>query len=613
LALINLMTTWYPWFLWPALGWGFGLFSHFMGVFGSRALKERYFDPAVERELQREKAVMQTEKQASLGELSSTIAHEIRNPIAAAKSLVQQMGEDPQSVENVEYAKVALAELDRVERRIAHLLKFAKEEDYVMAPANLAAVVDSALTQMRGKLDAARVAAVRNYIVGPTVVVDAEKLKQVFANVLDNAIDAFDGVPENRRIELFIENGGNDAVVRIRDNGSGIPSDKLDRIFNPFFTTKEKGTGLGMAISKKIVEAHAGTMEAASEVGRGTEFLVSLPLPRRRYEGTHPHGRRREGAPPGAAWPALEGGLRGRDRDLGRGGAAAHRDRQLPPRGDRPEHERRQRDGRPRARPRLRSRPRRDHDHRPWLGEGRGAGDEARGGGLHPQAVRQRRAPGGGPPRDGGRAAATRPPPAPRASARRLRLRAHHRRQPGDASAVRDHRPDRRHGRDGAHPGRERDGQGAGGERAALSRPATRQADGEDQLRRAQPRAGRERALRARARRLHGRARTARGEVRGRRRRHAAARRVRRHAARDPGEAPAGAAGEGVRARRRQPADPRRRARAGRHQPGPRSGGARRPLPRGPVLSPAGHRAGDPAARGAPPGTPAPPRPTAQG
>src|SRR5262249_29922277 len=153
LALINLMTTWYPWFLWPAIGWGFGLGSHWMGVFGSRALKARYFDPAVERELQREKAAMQTEKQASLDELSSTIAHEIRNPIAAAKSLVQQMGEDPHSVENVEYAKVALDELDRVERRIAHLLKFAKEEDYAMAPTNLASVVDAALTQLRSKLD----------------------------------------------------------------------------------------------------------------------------------------------------------------------------------------------------------------------------------------------------------------------------------------------------------------------------------------------------------------------------------------------------------------------------------------------------------------------------
>jgi len=280
LALINLMTTWYPWFLWPAIGWGFGLGSHWMGVFGSRALKARYFDPAVERELQREKAAMQTEKQASLDELSSTIAHEIRNPIAAAKSLVQQMGEDPHSVENVEYAKVALDELDRVERRIAHLLKFAKEEDYAMAPVNLASVVDAALTQMRGKLDAAKVGPVRNYITGPTIIADAEKLKQVFVNVLDNGIDAFDGVPENRRVELFIENGGSNAVVRMRDNGGGIPVDKLDRIFNPFFTTKEKGTGLGMAISRKIVEAHAGTMEVASEVGRGTEFIVTLPLPR---------------------------------------------------------------------------------------------------------------------------------------------------------------------------------------------------------------------------------------------------------------------------------------------------------------------------------------------
>jgi signal transduction histidine kinase len=250
-----------------------------MGVFGSRRIKQRFFDPAVERELQREKAIMQTEKQASLDELSSTIAHEIRNPIAAAKSLVQQMGEDPQSVENVEYARVALDELDRVERRISHLLKFAKEEDYVMAPVNISTVVDGALTQLRSKLDTAKVSAVRNYITGPTVVADAEKLRQVFANVLDNAIDAFDSVPENRRIDVFIENGGQQATVRLRDNGCGIAPEKIERIWNPFFTTKEKGTGLGMAISRKIVEAHAGTMDVASEVGRGTEFVVTLPLP----------------------------------------------------------------------------------------------------------------------------------------------------------------------------------------------------------------------------------------------------------------------------------------------------------------------------------------------
>ena len=280
LALINLMTTGYPWFLWPALGWGIGLFSHYMAVFGSHFVKEKFFDPVVEREVRREKQVMTTEKQASIEELSATIAHEIRNPIAAAKSLVQQMGEDPHSVENVEYAKVAIDELDRVERRVSHLLKYAKEEDYTFAHVNLAAIVDASLTQLKGKLDAAKVQVARNYIAGPTVWADAEKLQQVFVNIVDNAIDAMDGVADTRRIDLFIENGvPKTATVRLRDNGCGIPEAKLAKIFNPFFTTKEKGTGLGMAIAKKIVDAHQGQISAESAEGRGSEFRVTLPTP----------------------------------------------------------------------------------------------------------------------------------------------------------------------------------------------------------------------------------------------------------------------------------------------------------------------------------------------
>ena len=120
---------------------------------------------------------------------------------------------------------------------------------------------------------------VRHYIGGPTINGDKEKLKQVFANVLDNAIDALAGVAEDRRVELFIENGGKRATVRVRDNGAGIAPDKVERIFSPFFTTKDNGTGLGMAISKKIVEAHEGSVDVVSEPGRGTEFAVTLPLP----------------------------------------------------------------------------------------------------------------------------------------------------------------------------------------------------------------------------------------------------------------------------------------------------------------------------------------------
>ena len=280
LALINIFTTNYPWFLWPAMGWGIGIFSHYMAVFGSRALKDRYFYPAIEREVRRETIEARTDKQASIDELSASIAHEIRNPIAAAKSLVQQMGEDPRSIENVEYAGVALDELDRVERSISHLLKYAKEEEIEFSQVKLAEVIDGSLADVRAKLDAANVAVARNYIGGPTLVADGDKLRRVFTNILDNAIDAFPEEKDEKRIDLYIENGIPKRVrVRLRDNGDGIPSEKIDRIFNPFFTTKEAGTGLGMAISKKIVEAHEGKIDVVSEENRGTEFVVTLPLP----------------------------------------------------------------------------------------------------------------------------------------------------------------------------------------------------------------------------------------------------------------------------------------------------------------------------------------------
>src|SRR5581483_9352679 len=168
-----LTTPGFEWWLFPALGWGIGLVSHFGAVYGWRWIHERVFQPAIEREVQREvnleKEAMRTQKQASLDELTASFAHEIRNPIAAAKSLVQQMGEDPTASENVEYAKVAIDELARVERSVSHLLKYAKEEDYHFDNVNLAAVVDAAITQMRGKLESKNVTVSRNYIGGPMV------------------------------------------------------------------------------------------------------------------------------------------------------------------------------------------------------------------------------------------------------------------------------------------------------------------------------------------------------------------------------------------------------------------------------------------------------------
>ena len=284
LLILNLMVSpGFEWWIFPAVGWGIGLASHFGAVYGWRWIHERVFEPAIAREVQREvkleKEVLRTEKQASLDELTASFAHEIRNPIAAAKSLVQQMGEDPTSNENVEYAKVALDELARVERSVSHLLKYAKETDYGFENVGLAAVLDHALTEMRSKLEASPISVSRSYIGGPTVRADADKLRQVFTNVIDNAIDAMESNTGERRLEFAIRSlyPGTASVV-IRDNGCGIAEDKIAKIFNPFYTTKNNGTGLGMGIAKKVMDAHSGRIEVQSRPGAGTEFRLTLPL-----------------------------------------------------------------------------------------------------------------------------------------------------------------------------------------------------------------------------------------------------------------------------------------------------------------------------------------------
>lgn len=284
LLILNLIVSpSFEWWAFPAVGWGIGLASHFGAVYGWRWIHERVFEPAIQREVRREvtleKEVLRTEKQASLDELTASFAHEIRNPIAAAKSLVQQMGEDPTSNENVEYAKVALDELARVERSVSHLLKYAKETDYNFENVGLASVLDQALTEMRAKLESTHVNVSRNYIGGPTVRADADKLRQVFTNVIDNAIDAMQSNTGERRLEFGIRSlHPGTATVVIRDNGCGIAEDKLAKIFNPFYTTKNNGTGLGMGIAKKVMDAHSGRIEVQSQSGSGTEFRLTIPL-----------------------------------------------------------------------------------------------------------------------------------------------------------------------------------------------------------------------------------------------------------------------------------------------------------------------------------------------
>jgi two-component system sensor histidine kinase HydH len=267
-----------------ALFWGIGLAFHYFGAVAAPGLRRRFIEREVRREVAesgpRERRSIEGRHARSLEQLSASIAHEIRNPITAAKSLVQQMGEDPASHDSVGYARVALEELDRVERSISHLLRFAREEEIQIADLRLADVIDSALESFRDRFDRLGMSAVREVDTEGAMRGDAEKLRRVVINLVGNAVDALEEsrTPDPEiRVSAGENLAGTELWLRISDNGPGIDPEQLHQIFSPFYTSKSKGTGLGLAISRKLVDAHGGSIQAHSQPGQGTEFLLSFP------------------------------------------------------------------------------------------------------------------------------------------------------------------------------------------------------------------------------------------------------------------------------------------------------------------------------------------------
>ncbi len=267
-----------------ALGWGIGVFCHYLFAIAAPRLRDRWVEEEVgtrsARGVKSERREVETRSRRSLEDLSASIAHEIRNPITAAKSLVQQMGEDPASGENLEYAGLALSELDRVERSISHLLRYARDEEPRFEPVVLGEIARSAVDGLRERaasqgielsLDCDRAGEMRG---------DQEKLRRVIENLISNAIDAVReaGTPLGRVEVLGGENlAGSELWLRVVDNGSGIPEEDRERIWSPFYTTKDSGTGLGLALSRKTIEAHGGRIELLTDARRGSEFILSFP------------------------------------------------------------------------------------------------------------------------------------------------------------------------------------------------------------------------------------------------------------------------------------------------------------------------------------------------
>jgi signal transduction histidine kinase len=229
------------------------------------------------RALAVERSLAHAEKLAAVGELAARVAHEIRNPVTAARSLAQQLAREPGSPFTAEHALI-LAELERVERQIAALLRFARREEFHFAPVDLGALVASAVAAFRPRLEAHEVALEVAVADGVVARGDAEKLRQVVVNLLDNALDALGTTSQGpRRVRLRVARADGAARLEVSDNGPGVAAEALPHLFEPFFSRKPHGTGLGLAIARRTAEAHGGRITVESVPGEGTTFTITLP------------------------------------------------------------------------------------------------------------------------------------------------------------------------------------------------------------------------------------------------------------------------------------------------------------------------------------------------
>lgn len=223
---------------------------------------------------QAEQIVRKTEKLNVVGELAAGIAHEIRNPLTSLKGFIQLLR--PNLTTKQEYAEVMLAELDRIEQIVSELLLLAKPKPVEFQKTSLEKLLKHVNTLLNTKAIMNNIEIVLEYRASTKkICCDENQLKQVFINLIKNAIEA---MPDGGKIIVEAEDDGNGKVcVRVIDEGEGIPEEHIARLGEPFYTTKEQGTGLGLMISSNILKDHGGKMAFRNNQGKGATVEVTLP------------------------------------------------------------------------------------------------------------------------------------------------------------------------------------------------------------------------------------------------------------------------------------------------------------------------------------------------
>ena len=230
-----------------------------------------------EENLRLERELAERERLASLGRMAATVAHEIKNPLSAIKSIAQVMRED-ESLRN-EYERdlgLIIGETDRLSQSVTQLLSFARRESPAGQPLSVDELVRSVADLFRAN------ASEQGIVLDCEVRVQAEltgrsvaALRDALSNLLLNALQA---TPQGGKVELIAAAANGDLVISVQDSGSGVPADLRERIWEPFFTTRQRGTGLGLAIVRKRVQEVGGSASLEAPNGRGALFQLRLPL-----------------------------------------------------------------------------------------------------------------------------------------------------------------------------------------------------------------------------------------------------------------------------------------------------------------------------------------------
>lgn len=223
-----------------------------------------------------EEMLHRQEKLSALGQLAAGVAHEIRNPLTSMKGYTEFLLLDEKEGSRVEHLEIILEEIDRVDSIVEEFMMLAKPQTDKMERRNIVAILKNTVSLFTYELKKRKVkltwTAPDEEII---VCCDENRLRQVFLNLLKNGIEA---MPEGGQLAIQITAGKDGAAITIRDTGCGIAEESLKRIGEPFYTTKESGTGLGLMISFRIIESHRGRLEIESESGKGTACSIYLPV-----------------------------------------------------------------------------------------------------------------------------------------------------------------------------------------------------------------------------------------------------------------------------------------------------------------------------------------------